>query len=92
MNLYYNVKNRVLSEAEYIIKYGATVRKTAIVFGVGKSTVHKDVTERLKHISSDLYEKVRIVLEHNLSQRHLRGGQATKKKYLIKNSLKKYNL
>jgi putative DeoR family transcriptional regulator (stage III sporulation protein D) len=73
--------NRVILEAEYIIKHGATVRKTASVFGVGKSTVHKDMVERLEPISTYLYEKVKKVLELNLAERHIRGGLATKRKY-----------
>ena len=73
--------NRVILEAEYIIKHGATVRKTASVFGVGKSTVHKDMVERLEPISLYLYDKVKKVLEINLSERHIRGGEATKNKY-----------
>ena len=79
--MFKKTQNRVILEAEYIIKYGATVRKTASVFGVGKSTVHKDVTERLQPISNYLYEKVQKVLELNLKERHLRGGIATKNKY-----------
>ena len=82
--VYKRTQNRVVLEAEYIIKHGATVRKTASVFGVGKSTVHKDMTERLEPISKYLYEKVRRVLEVNLSERHIRGGEATKQKYLSK--------
>ena len=79
--------NRVLLEAEYIVKHGATVRKTATVFGVGKSTVHKDVTERLSLISNYLFEKVQKVLQINLNERHIRGGIATKNKYLkLKNN------
>ena len=74
--------NRVILEAEYIIKHGATVRKTASIFSVGKSTVHKDMTKRLEPISTYLYEKVKKVLETNLSERHLRGGMATKNKYI----------
>ena len=79
--MFKKTQNRVILEAEYIIKYGATVRKTTSVFGVGKSTVHKDVTERLQPISNYLYEKVQKVLELNLKERHLRGGIATKNKY-----------
>ncbi|MBE5744158.1 MAG: stage III sporulation protein D [Clostridiales bacterium] len=78
--------NRVVLEAEYIIKHSATVRKTASVFGVGKSTVHKDMVTRLPLISTYLYEKVKRVLEINLSERHIRGGLATKQKYLINKS------
>jgi putative DeoR family transcriptional regulator (stage III sporulation protein D) len=76
----------VVLEAEYIIKHSATVRKTASVFGVGKSTVHKDMVTRLPLISTYLYEKVKRVLEINLSERHIRGGLATKQKYLINKS------
>lgn len=72
---------RILREAEYIEKTGATVRAAAKVFHFSKSTVHKDVTERLKTIDGALYKKVKKVLEKNLSERHLRGGEATKRKY-----------
>lgn len=82
--MYKRTQNRVILEAEYIIKHGATVRKTASVFGVGKSTVHKDMTERLEPISKYLYEKVKKILEINLLERHIRGGEATKRKYLSK--------
>ncbi len=79
--MYKKTQNRIILEAEYIVKHGATVRKTASVFGVGKSTVHKDMTERLESISKYLYEKVKKVLQINLSERHVRGGLATKNKY-----------
>lgn len=67
--------------AEYIIETGATVRATAKVFKISKSTVHKDVTEKLKNISPSLYEEVRQVLEKNKEERHIRGGEATRRKY-----------
>lgn len=67
--------------ARYIIETGATVRATAKVFGVSKSTVHKDITEKLKRISPALYEQVRVVLEKNKEERHIRGGEATRRKY-----------
>ncbi len=67
---------------KYIINTGSTVRAAAKVFGISKSTVHKDVTERLKNINYNLYLKVRKVLDKNKKERHLRGGIATKKKYL----------
>ena len=73
---------RVKKEAEYIISTGATVRKTASVFNYSKSTVHKDVTERLKRIDKELFIKVDKVLKINLKERHIRGGEATRKKYL----------
>lgn len=66
---------------EYIIKNNATVRKTASVFSIGKSTVHKDITEKLQKENKELYLKVKKVLDINKSQRHLRGGMATKLKY-----------
>ena len=67
--------------AEYIIDTGATVRATAKVFRISKSTVHKDVTERLFNIIRELYHKVDTVLQKNKSERHIRGGLATRKKY-----------
>lgn len=73
--------DRVLEEAYYITKTGATVRATAEIFHVGKSTVHKDVTVRLRKIDFELYKAVRKVLDFNLSERHIRGGEATKQKY-----------
>ena len=66
---------------EYIIDTGATVRATAKVFRVSKSTVHKDVTERLYNINRELYRRVDAVLQKNKSERHIRGGLATRKKY-----------
>jgi len=73
---------RVTEEAYYIAETGATVRKTAEIFGVGKSTVHKDVTERLFNIDKELFEVVKKILEVNLLERHIRGGEATKQKFL----------
>lgn len=72
---------RILAEAEYIVKSGATVRACANHFGISKSTVHKDVTERLQSIDGTLYDEVRAVLKNNLAERHIRGGMATKNKY-----------
>lgn len=70
--------------AEYIIDSKATVRETAAKFGISKSTVHKDVTERLAHCNRALFDLVREVLDTNKSERHLRGGAATKNKYMLK--------
>lgn len=78
------IVDRALEEAYYIVQTGATVRETAGIFHVGKSTVHKDVTVRLKDIDKPLYKKVRQVLDKNLSERHIRGGEATRRKYKIK--------
>lgn len=81
-----SVTDRVLEEGYYIAETGATVRKTAEVFHYSKSTVHKDVTERLLYIDKALHKRVKKALERNLSERHIRGGEATKAKYLkIKN-------
>ncbi len=80
--MYGQIKERVLKEAVYIAETGATVRKTAKKFNYSKSTVHKDVTERLFYIDSVLYEKVKKALGVNLAQRHIRGGEATRLKYL----------
>lgn len=84
--MYYGCDERAKELARYIIDSGATVRKAAGVFGISKSTVHKDVSHRLKHIDYDLYIKVKEVLDKNLSERHIRGGIATKNKYLNKRS------
>lgn len=78
------IADRVTREAEYIILTQSTVRAAAIHFEISKSTVHKDVTERLKSVDEKLYADVREVLDKNLSERHIRGGIATKNKYLNK--------
>ena len=75
------VEERAVELGKYIIKNKSTVRSAAKKFGVSKSTVHKDVSERLKHINISLYIKVKEVLEINKAQRHIRGGLATKQKY-----------
>ena len=79
-----DIEKRIVDEANYIIETGDTVRGAAKVFHFSKSTVHKDVTERLKRIDKTLHQQVKKVLEKNLSERHLRGGVATKLKYLLK--------
>ena len=68
--------------ADYIIEHKATVRQTAKRFGVSKSTIHKDVTERLAQVNPSLAAETRKVLDVNKSERHIRGGMATKEKYL----------
>ena len=80
----WDIHMRILAEAEYIIKTNSTVRACAGHFSISKSTVHKDVTERLKDIDGSLYDNVREVLEKNLSERHIRGGLATKNKYELR--------
>lgn len=68
---------------EYIIESKATVRSAAKKFGISKSTVHKDVSQRLKSVNPRLYKEVRQILDTNKNQRHIRGGIATKNKYLM---------
>ena len=76
-----SVDDRAAMLGEYIVKNKATVRLAAGKFGVSKSTVHKDVADRLRHVDLGLYREVRAVLRENKAQRHIRGGMATKKKY-----------
>lgn len=66
---------------EYIIDKKSTVRAAAKAYGISKSTVHKDITEKLPHINSALYKEVKKILETNKKERHIRGGMATKHKY-----------
>ena len=75
------IEQRALEIGEYIVEEGATVRQAAKKFGISKSTVHKDVTERLEQINASLARETRKVLDINKSERHIRGGQATKAKY-----------
>jgi len=75
------IEERVMELAYYIIENKTTVRAAAKKFGISKSTVHKDVTERLAKIKPALANEVKLVLEENKAERHIRGGQATKAKY-----------
>jgi putative DeoR family transcriptional regulator (stage III sporulation protein D) len=75
------IEERAVEIARYIVEEKSTVRAAAWKFGISKSTVHKDVTERLPDIKPDLAENVREVLEKNKAERHIRGGEATKAKY-----------
>lgn len=75
------IDDRATKLGEYIVENKATVRCAAKQFGVSKSTVHKDVSQRLKYIDHSLYRDVKNVLAVNKAQRHIRGGMATKKKY-----------
>ena len=75
------IEARAAEIAEYVITTGATVRAAAKHFGISKSTVHKDLTERLKHSDTELYKRVSEVLAKNRAERHIRGGNATKRKY-----------
>lgn len=86
------MQERILQSAQYILSTEATVRQCAKKFGISKSTVHKDMTERLQNIDYTLYEKVRKVLNKNLHERHIRGGIATKNRYKELGSAKKNRL
>jgi len=77
------IEERAIELAYYILDKKATVRAAAKKFGISKSTVHKDITERLQRINTELAEKVRIILNENKAERHIRGGQATKMRYAI---------
>ena len=76
------IEERVLSVANYVIDYKATVRQAARRFGISKSTVHKDCTDRLEQINPSLAREVRQILDVNKQERHIRGGLATREKYL----------
>ena len=84
-----SIEKRVILLAHYIIDSKDTVRGAAKKFGVSKSTVHKDVSERLKEVSPSLYDEVRKVLNENKAERHIRGGMATKLKYIKLNQYKR---
>ena len=78
------LEKRTVILGEYIVEHGSTVRDAAKSFGISKSTVHKDVSQRLRRSNPQLYGEVKRVLEHNKAQRHIRGGLATREKYLRK--------
>lgn len=75
------IERRVIKTAEYIVATGATVRQAARVLGVSKSTVHKDMETRLRQLSEPLWREVAAVFERNKAERHLRGGEATRRRY-----------
>ncbi len=77
-----NLEDRACELAAYIIEHRATCRAAAKYFGVSKSTVHKDISERLRRYNCSLYSQVQEILQENKAQRHLRGGEATRQKYL----------
>lgn len=81
MNKY--IYDRVINESKYIIDTESTVREVALVFGVSKSTVHNDIRQRLINVDKNLYEKVSSVLKYHTDIKHIRGGESTKRKYLI---------
>ncbi len=76
------INERVLKETEFILKTGHTIREIALHFHVSKSTVHKDLHERLKLIDKNRYIQVKEILKYHTDIRHIRGGESTKKKYL----------
>ena len=82
------LEDRAVRLGEYIIEHQCTVRDTAAVFGISKSTVHKDVTSTLSKMNAGLYKEVRAILDTNKEERHLRGGEATKQKYEMLKGLK----
>ena len=75
-------KERCVIMATYMVENQSTVRKVASKFGISKSTVHKDITKNLKRTNPDLYIKVQEILNKNKQERHIRGGEATKQKFL----------
>ena len=77
------IEERACALAVYIIETGATVRSAAKHFGISKSTVHKDLSQRLPQYNKTLYQQVRQILNLNKAERHIRGGQATRKKYQL---------
>ncbi len=87
-DLYYDSDERPKRLAAYLIDEKSTVRSTAAVFGISKSTVHKDVSVRLARIDPSLYAEVQKVLEANRLERHIRGGNATKRKYALEKEMK----
>ena len=77
----YSLEERACDLAVYIVENRATVRAAAKKFGISKSTVHKDLTERLPHVNPGLYRQVRALLDLNKAERHIRGGLATRRRY-----------
>lgn len=75
------IRKRAVKVAQHILQTSDTVRQTAEIFGISKSTVHKDVAERLPRINEEMAEQVKNILDKNKAERHLRGGEATRKKY-----------
>lgn len=78
--------SRVIEEGKYMIETGKTVREMAGVFGISKSTIHKDLRDRLLEVDVDLYNRVSIVLQYHTDIRHIRGGESTRQKFLEKNA------
>ena len=83
------IEERVIQCAEYIVETGCTVRACSAHFSISKSTVHKDVSERLRYLDEHLFERVRKLLNLNLSERHIRGGIGTREKYIAQHEKNK---
>lgn len=75
------IANRVIKESNYMIETNKTIREIAAIFNVSKSTVHKDLKDRLKKIDINLYEKVKKIIDYHIEIRHIKGGESTKEKY-----------
>lgn len=86
------IRKRAVKVGKYIIRTSATVRQTADVFGISKSTVHNDVSERLPRINKELAEEVSKVMLKNKAERHIRGGEATRRKYIAQSQSQNTNL
>ena len=82
------INERVINVSDYLIKTNKTVREISKVFHVSKSTIHKDLHERLKYIDLNRFKKVDRILKYHISIRHINGGNATKRKYLLTNTYK----
>lgn len=83
---YIDIYLRAKRSAEYIIEHRCTIREAASFLGYGKSTLHTDITQRLKKEDFELYKKVKVILDENYTVKHLRGGESTKNKYLSQRS------
>lgn len=80
--MYNKIDDRVINEAHYIIETGETIREIARKYGLSKSTIHKDLNDRLFNIDKDLHNEVEKILKYHINIRHIRGGESTRKKYL----------
>lgn len=79
--MYNDIEERACDVARYIVENRSTVRAAAKEFGISKSTVHKDITQRLEKVNPSLFDQVRVLLDTNKAERHIRGGLATRRKY-----------
>lgn len=86
-----NIEERIYKEAQYFCRHYSTIREVAKVFKVSKSTVHNDLSCRLKELNYNLYLEVKQVLDYNIKVRHIRGGEATRRKFVKKGNLKKHH-